>query len=86
MQSSGDTLRVGDHCPTTGQGVQAAADPGADLKVPVGQGEHGPPAGPKKPAAQVQLSEDVLPAGAWKLRGQGMQVPEKMVDSPVVIE
>lgn len=66
--------------------MQSAADPGADLKVPVGQGEHGPPAGPKKPTAQVQLAGEVLPAGAWKLRGQGMQEPEKMDDSPVVIE
>ena len=86
MQSSGDTLRVGDHCPTTGQDVQAGADPGADLKVPVVQGEHGPPVGPKKPAAQVQFARDELPAGAWKLGGQEVQVWDRKVDSPVAVE
>ena len=44
--------------------------PAAALYVPVGQGEHGPSAGPKKPGAQVQFAVDVLPAGAWKLGGQ----------------
>ena len=86
MQSSGDTLRVGDHCPTTGQGVQAA-DPGADLKVPVGQGEHGLSAGPKKPGAhKVQLLMEELPAGAERVGGQGVQVLEKKTFSPVVVE
>ena len=60
--------------------------PAHDLKVPVGQGEHGPPGGPKNPAAHVQLSSEMLPSGASKLRGQEMQVPEKTVDSPVVVE
>ena len=86
MQSSGDTLRVGDHCPTTGQGLQAAADPGADLKVPVGQGEHGPPVGPKKPVVQVQLAREELPAVEKELGGQAMQVLEKKTFSPVVVE
>ena len=66
--------------------MQLEEVPATVLYVPVGQGEHGPPAGPKKPAAQVQLSTEMLPSGAWKLRGQGMQVPEKKVDSPVVVE
>ena len=66
--------------------MQAEVEPVSDLKVPAGQGEHGPAAGPKKPAAQLQFEGEVLPAGAWKLRGQGMQAPEKTVDSPVVIE
>ena len=65
MQSSGDTLCVGDHCPTTGQGVQDAAEPAVDLYVPVGHEEQGPPAGPKKPGAhKVQLLVEQLPAGA----------------------
>ena len=77
MQSSADTLPVGDHCPSMGHGVQAAADPAADLYVPVGHGEQGPPAGPKKPAAQqVQSRIELLPAGAERVYGQGMQVSE----------
>ena len=68
------------------QGVHAAAEPASALYVPLGQKEHGPPTGPKKPAAQVQFARDELPAGASKLRGQEMQVPEKTVDSPVVVE
>ena len=69
-QSSALTLRVGDHCPAIGHGVHAAAAAASFLNVPVGQGEHGPPAGPKKPAAQVQLVMFVLPKGATELRGQ----------------
>ena len=53
-----------------GQVVQEEAEPTEDLNVPVGQGKHGPPAGPKKPAAQVQLLGEELPEGASKLRGQ----------------
>ena len=52
----------------------------------MGQGSQGPPAGPKKPAAQLQLAREELPAGASKLRGHGMQVPEMKVASPVVVE
>ena len=66
--------------------MQLEAVPAAGLYVPVGQGEHGPPPGPKKPAAQVQFAGEELPVGASKLRGQGWQVPEKKVDSPVVVE
>jgi len=66
--------------------VHLEAVPEAFLYVPVGQGEHGPPAGPKNPEAQVQSSGEMLPAGASKLRGQELQVPEKTVDSPVVVE
>jgi len=86
MQSSGDTLRVGDHCPTTGQGVQDAAEPAVDLYVPVGQEEQGPPAGPKKPGAQVQLAREELPTVEKELGGQGWHVPEMKIASPVVVE
>ena len=51
------------------QGVHAAAEPASALYVPVGQEEHGPPTGPKKPAAQVQLVMLLLPAGATELGG-----------------
>ena len=77
MQSSADTLPVGDHCPSMGHGVQAASDPAADLYVPVGHGAQGPPAGPKKPAAhKVQLPVEKLPAGAERVGGHGVQVSE----------
>ncbi len=66
--------------------MHAAADPLMFLYVPVGQGAQGPPVGPKKPAAQVQLANEVLPAGAWELRGHGIQVSEKKVASPVELE
>ena len=41
-----------------GQVVKEEAEPTVDLNVPVGQDKHGPPVGPKKPAAQVQLLGD----------------------------
>ena len=50
--------------------MHAAADPLMFLYVPVGQGAQGPPEGLKNPAAQVQLVNEVLPAGESKLRGQ----------------
>jgi hypothetical protein len=31
MQSLGDTLRVGDHCPEIGHGVQEVAEPASAL-------------------------------------------------------
>ena len=43
--------------------MHAAADPLMFLYVPVGQGAQGPPEGLKNPAAQVQLANEVLPAG-----------------------
>ena len=58
-----------------GQGVHAAADPLMFLYVPVGQGAQGPPEGLKNPAAQVQLVNEVLPAGESKLRGQLVHEP-----------
>jgi hypothetical protein len=67
---------LGDHCPGSGQGVHAAADPLMFLYVPVGQGAQGPPEGLKNPAAQVykvQLYNEKLPAGESKLRGQSWQ-------------
>jgi hypothetical protein len=42
------------------------------LYVPVGQGAQGPPEGPKKPAAQVQLANEVLPAGESKFAKQSL--------------
>ena len=39
-----------------------------------GRVPYGPPVRPKKPAAQVQFASDELPAGPWKLGGQGMQL------------
>ncbi len=62
---------MGDHCPS-GQGVHAAAEPLMSLYVPVGQGAQGPPEGPKKPAAQVQLANEVLPAGESKFAKQSL--------------
>ena len=69
MQLSSEALALGDHCPGSGQSVHAAADPLMFLYVPVGQGAQGPPEGLKNPAAQVQLANEVLPAGESKLRG-----------------
>ena len=86
MQSPVPTLRIGDHCPAIGHGVHAEAAPASALYVPVGQEEHGPPAGPKKPAAHVQLVMLALPVGAPACSGQGRHVPEKKTDSPTVVE
>ena len=47
IQSAKLTLRVGDHCPTIGHRVQAAAAPALALYVPEGHGEQGPLADPK---------------------------------------
>ena len=47
IQSATLTLRVGDHCPTIGHRVQAAAAPALALYVPEGHGEQGPLADPK---------------------------------------
>ena len=52
--------------------MHAAADPLMFLYVPVGQGTQGPPVGPKKPAAQVQLANEVLPAGESKFAKQSL--------------
>ena len=55
--------------------MHAAADPLMFLYVPVGQGAQGPPEGLKTPAAQVQLANEVLPAGESKVRGQLVHEP-----------
>jgi hypothetical protein len=60
--------------------VHAAAEPLMSLYVPVGQGAQGPPEGPKKPAAQEQLANEVLPAGESKLAGQSVHT-----EAPVAV-